>query len=42
MILKVSADTSDVTRGIESIEDGVKDTDVAVGGLGKQLDKMTG
>ena len=42
VILKFSADTTEVTKGIEQVEDGVKDTDVAVGGLGKQLDKMTG
>ena len=42
MILKVSADTTEVTKGIENVEDSVKGTDAAVGGLGNQLDKMTG
>jgi hypothetical protein len=42
MILKVSADTTEVTKGIENVEDSVKGTDAAVGGLTNQLDKMTG
>jgi len=29
MILKVSADTTEVTKGIENVEDSVKGTDAA-------------
>ena len=42
MILKVSADTTEVTKGIEQVGEQVENTDSAVSGLTGQLDKMTG
>jgi len=42
MILKVSADTTEVTKSIDKVGDSVDGTSGAVSGLTGQLDKMTG
>jgi len=42
IVLKVSADTSDVSKGIEQVGTSIDGTSGAVRGLTGQLDKMTG
>jgi len=41
-VLKFSADTGNVDSAIQEVQGGVEKTDTAVGGLTKQLDKMSG
>ena len=41
-VLKFSADTGNVDSAIQDVQGGVEKTDTAVGGLTKQLDKMSG
>ena len=42
IILEVDADTSQVTKSLDSVESSVEDTSKATDGLTNSLDKMTG